>query len=313
MLEGATQQDSGAPAPRVTIGLPVYNGEEYLEESLDGLLGQTFEDFELIISDNASTDRTPQICHEYAARDSRIRYVRREANMGAVPNHNSLVPLARGTYFKWASHDDLYAPALLERCLDALESMPSVVLAHVWDGVVDEKGNLTPVPYVLETASPVPHVRLRSLLHVDGGNDFYGVIRMDVLRRVRPLATYLHSDRTFMAQLALHGPFHQVPEVLYYRRDHPSRASRASKTRKVVSTLDPRRSNRLRHPLVRLYLEYVGGFVAAVVTAPIPLRERARCLYEVSRWLVGRMSLSRMRQVLTGSAPSATVNVPGSP
>src|SRR5919112_5909956 len=102
--------------PRVTIGLPVYNGERFLEQALDGLLAQTFTDFELIISDNASTDRTPEICQAYAARDSRIRYVRQPENIGAGPNHNILVPMARGEYFKWASHDDLYDPDLVAKC-----------------------------------------------------------------------------------------------------------------------------------------------------------------------------------------------------
>ena len=74
--------------PRVSIGLPVYNGEVYLSGALDTLLGQTFTDLELIISDNASTDRTPEICRSYAARDHRVRYIRHEVNRGVPWNHN---------------------------------------------------------------------------------------------------------------------------------------------------------------------------------------------------------------------------------
>src|SRR5215472_3946539 len=102
-------------APRLSIGLPVYNGEDYLAESLEALLGQSYEDFELIISDNASTDSTADICRRYEKQDSRIRYVRQPRNIGAGPNHNYVVRHARGELFKWAAHDDLYARDLLKR------------------------------------------------------------------------------------------------------------------------------------------------------------------------------------------------------
>jgi len=285
--------------PRVTIGLPVYNGENFLEQALEGLLAQTFTDFELIISDNASTDRTQEICQAYA-RDPRIRYVRQPTNIGAGPNHNMLVAMARGEYFKWASHDDLYDPELVARCVEALEAHPEMVLAHVYDASVDADGNVSALPaYNLDTANPKPHARLRSLLRVNGGNDFYGVIPTKVLREVRPHHSYHHADRTFMAQLILYGPFIQVPEVLYYRRDHPGRASRGRTTRQVVATLDPRRSDRLRHPLIRLYVEYVAGFLGAVWRSPLSTTERLRCVYEVAVWLIGRIRPGRARALLT--------------
>ena len=106
--------------PRLSIGLPTYNGENFLAESLDALLGQSYEDFELIISDNASTDGTEDICRRYAKQDSRIRYIRQPRNIGCAPNHNVLVRQSRGELFKWASDDDLYARDLIERCIEAL-------------------------------------------------------------------------------------------------------------------------------------------------------------------------------------------------
>src|SRR5688572_28337892 len=93
-------------APLVSIGLPVYNGERFLSEALDSLLGQTLADFELIVSDNASTDRTAEICLAYAARDARVRYVRQQTNIGAIRNWNFVARQARGQYFKWASAND---------------------------------------------------------------------------------------------------------------------------------------------------------------------------------------------------------------
>ena len=297
------------PSPLVTIGLPVFNGENYLREALDGLLAQTFGDFELLISDNASTDATEHICREYAARDPRIRYFRRQTNVGVVANHNDLLAVARGRYFKWVGHDDVYEPALLARCVGALEADPTAVLANVWDGVIDEEGRRITTPYRLQTEDPAPHVRFRSVLREDGGNDFYGMFRTDVLRRMRPQGTYLHMDRVFVAQASLIGRFHQIPEVLYYRRDHPQRASRAPSARDVLRRLDPVRGDRLRHPLVRVYAEYVLGLVGAVMHAPLAWPERARSLRELAAFLGSRARLSVARQLVTGAAPPAEVPV----
>ena len=99
--------------PRVSIGMPVYNGEKYLEEAIQSILAQTYSDFELVISDNASTDKTQEICLEYAARDSRVRYHRNEKNLGAAPNYNRTFELSTGQYFKWADYDDLLAEEFL--------------------------------------------------------------------------------------------------------------------------------------------------------------------------------------------------------
>jgi glycosyltransferase involved in cell wall biosynthesis len=287
-------------APTITIGLPVYNGEEYLEASLEGLLAQTYRDFELIISDNASTDRTPDICRAYASRDSRIRLVRQPHNLGAGPNHNLLVPMARGRYFKWAAHDDMYAPELLERCIAAFEDHPDAVLVNVGDVVVDPHGEVVERPdYRLDSSNPRPHLRLRSLLNTDGGNDIYGLIRTDVMSAVRPHNSYLHADRTFMAELALAGPWYQVPEILYFRRDHPNRTSRTSSSRGFATRLDPRRQNRWRHPLLRLYVEYVWGWAQAVWSAPIPVGEKSRCMIEVATWFTGRLRPKSMRELLS--------------
>jgi glycosyltransferase involved in cell wall biosynthesis len=277
-------------APRLSIGLPVYNGERYLPESLDALLGQTYSDYELIISDNASTDGTQEVCREYAARDPRIRYVRQPENIGACPNHNFLVHEARGELFKWASHDDLYARTLLERCIEALDDRPDIVLAHAWQAIIDGDGRVVlPVDYALTTDSPSAAERFRSMLFTVGGDDFYGVIRTEVLRRTPLNGSYHHSDRTLVAELALNGPFHQVPERLFFRRDHPDRAERARPTKRARSAnMDPRRADRLRHPMVRLLVEYVWGFVAAIRRAPISDAERRRCYGHLARWMASR-------------------------
>ena len=276
--------------PRLTIGLPVYNGQNYLAESLDALLGQTFEDFELVISDNASTDGTAAICRRYEKLDSRIRCIRQLHNIGLAPNHNLLLEQARGELFKWASHDDLYACDLLERCVEALDEHPHVVLAHSWTAMIDGSGNVTrALEYPLATASPRTPERFRSMLFDNGGDDDGGVIRTEVLRRTAVKNSYHHADRTTITEVGLHGPFYQVPDWLYFRRDHPERAERACPTvRTRCANMDPRRADRLRHPLVRLYGEYVWAYVAAIRRAPMASADRRACYLYLAQWIASR-------------------------
>lgn len=301
--------------PRLSIGLPVYNGEKYLSQSLDALLGQSFRDFELIISDNASSDSTAEICAEYQARDKRIRYIRQQTNLGAAGNHNFVFQQARGELFKWASHDDLYGRDLLQRCIEALDADPDLVLAHTWQAIIDGDGNVVlPVEYPLATDDPRPSERFRSLLMTVGGDDFYGVIRSDVLRRTPLHASYHHADRTIMAELALYGRFHQVPEVLFFRRDHPDRAERARPTvRSRAANMDPRRADRLRNPAARLLAEYVWGFVAAIRRAPLAASERRRCHQYLAMWMASRVVPGSSRRI-EDDAPAHTgvVSIPES-
>lgn len=276
--------------PRVSIGLPVYNGEQYLAESLDALLGQSYEDFELIISNNASTDGTEEICRRYLTMDRRIRYVRQPSNIGAAPNHNFVFQQARGELFKWASHDDLYGRDLLLRCVEALDEHSHIVLSHAWQAIIDGAGNVTQsLDYPLATDSLRAPERFRSLLFAPCGDDFYGVIRADVLRRTPLHDSYHHADRTIVAEIGLHGPFFQVPELLYFRRDHPDRAERAKPTKHArCANMDPRRADRLRHPTVRLLADYVWGFVDAVRRAPLSPADRRQCYRYLALWLASR-------------------------
>ena len=117
--------------PLVSIGMPVYNGENFVKGALDSILAQTFQDFELIISDNASTDKTKEICQKYAAKDQRITLLCNEKNVGAAKNYNRTFYASSGKYFMWLAHDDLIATEYLERCVEILEQNPSIVLCHI--------------------------------------------------------------------------------------------------------------------------------------------------------------------------------------
>jgi glycosyltransferase involved in cell wall biosynthesis len=301
----------------------VYNGEKYLAQSIEALLGQTFEDFELLISDNASTDGTGGICHEYARADSRVRYIRQPRNIGAAPNHNFVFGESRGKYFKWAAADDLYARDLLERCVDVLDKRPDVILAHSWTAAIDgEDAVIQAMEYPLATDSPDPAVRLRAMLFGDGKEDFgliraddqYGVMRAEVLRKVPPQGSYYHSDRTQMTEIALHGPFYQVPEWLYFRRDHSGRPQHSVPTvRGWCANLDPRRANRLRHPTARLVTEFVWGYVAGIARAPLSPRERRDCYLVLAQWLGSKTAPALRRATGRGMFAGERAEVPPPP
>ena len=273
--------------PRLGIGLPVYNGATYLAEAIEALLGQTYEDFELIISDNASTDATEDICRQYAAEDPRIRYIRQPRNIGGLLNHNVVFEYCRSELFKWAADDDLYGRDLVERCVAALDEHPDVVLAHSWTAVINSGGEVVQaIEYPLATSSVAAPVRFRSMLFDDGGDDDYGVIRTEVLRRIPPYDSYHRSDRTLMAELALHGRFYQVPAWLYFRRHHEASLEGTARTIRQKSTAwDPRRAN---HSTARLLGEYMLGYVRAIAQAPLPVSEKAACYRHLMAWMGDR-------------------------
>ncbi|HVW41036.1 MAG TPA: glycosyltransferase [Amycolatopsis sp.] len=276
----------GATGPRLTIGLPVYNGENYLAESIDALLAQSYTDFELVISDNASTDGTEKICRDYADSDGRIRYLKQPRNIGAAPNHNFLIDQARGELFKWAAHDDLFAPDLVERCVATLDANPDAVLAHSYMAIIDPDGKtIEEYDYRLATDSPSAPERFHSLLVTEGGDDFYGVIRTDALRRMTPHDSYHNAGRKFIAELSLYGRFLQVPEVMFFRREHPGRGDNLGTIAKVCGNLDPRRKGQ---PTARLLAEYLVGIFAAVSRAPLSAGDRRRCYGHLVRWLAGK-------------------------
>jgi glycosyltransferase involved in cell wall biosynthesis len=313
--------------PRLSVGLPVYNGEKYVAASIEALLGQTYEDFELIISDNASTDSTPDICLDYAKADKRVRVIRQHTNVGLAPNHNVVRDAARGEFFKWAAADDLYGRDLLRSCVEALDRHPDVVLAHAYEGVVDEDGHVTQaMEYPLLTDASRPSDRFRSVLfgcsglfesrdpaqpgmvRVDNDGilsacDEYGVIRTEALRRTKPHGSYHHPDRIIVCELALRGRFHITPEWLYFRRDTTDRSYNVStKLRTRCEIMDPARKNRLKHPTVRLVGEYLLGYVDAIRRAPIPASEKRECYRHLARWSLDRTTSKVLPREMTSTA-----------
>ena len=246
-------------APTVSIGMPVYNGERYIREALDSLLGQTFTDFELIISDNASTDSTGEICRDYATRDSRIRYSCNEQNLGLVANYNRVFKQAKGRYFKWASANDVCEPAMLERCVEVLERDPEVVLCYARTILFDEQSE-SAVEYEdnLNLMSDSPAERVRGLVgSLRLNNAMNGLIRMEALRQTQVIAPFLASDVNLLLELALLGKFHEVPEFLFRRRVHPQEDSRSGDVQHLLKIYDPATKQRREFTFWRLNWEHL--------------------------------------------------------
>ena len=220
-----------ACTPKVSIGLPVYNGEKYLALALDSVLKQDFADFELIISDNASRDGTAEICKAYAARDPRIRYYRKEVNIGAAPNYENVFHLARGEIFKWHAHDDLLLPGFLSRCFEVIDAAPaSLVLIYPRCEIIDEHGNVSGrMPNSVEMWEKQPYKRLAHVLRwLAAPNPIWGLIRTDVLRRTQLTGTVSYTvsywDDCLLAELALYGEIREIPEVLQQHRSYNGNA-----------------------------------------------------------------------------------------
>jgi glycosyltransferase involved in cell wall biosynthesis len=209
----------------VSIGLPVFNGEKYLKEAVNSILAQTFQDFELIISDNASTDNTQRICQEYVANDSRVRYYRYEKNIEAPKNFNRVFDLSSGEYFKWAADDDVLAPQYLEKCVNVLSEDPSVVLCHSITGRIDENGLLVGIcnkGLLRRIDSEKPHERFGDLIGLfHNACPLLGLGRRSAFEKSRLLGNYIGADRNLLAEIGLMGKIHEIPECLFFLRDHP--------------------------------------------------------------------------------------------
>ena len=282
--------------PRVSIGLPVYNAENFLREALDSILAQTFTNFELIICDNASTDNTEKICQEYVAKDQRIHYYRNEQNLGAAINYNRVFELSKGEYFKWANHDDLCAPEFLERCVEVLDQHPSVVLAYPKTILIDEQGKIIQELFnELNLTSSKPHERFIRYHNCTFNPEIadpvtivglwmpiYGLIRSNLLKMTRLIGLYVSSDTVLIEELALLGEFYLVPENLFFKREYPGRGTQKYfKYDQRILWFDPHKKGKLLFPQWRLLIERL----IIIKNAPIDWREKINCYLEMIRYI----------------------------
>ncbi len=302
--------------PPLTIGLPVYNGEPYLDTAIRAMREQTFGDFELIISDNGSTDSTQALVRAHAAEDDRIVYHRHPQNRGAAFNFNFVVERAEGGWFKWMAHDDDCSREYVRACLDALRDhqtpegggvRPSqrVILAFARRRFMTPGGEVLPRVVGTDRGDREPletmhDLSYRGLLCVPprcGPLPLFGVMATQVLRRTRGLGAYPSADTVLMAELRLQGRLVEVPEDLFYQRLHPDEARyRALESRKGNAIYyDPANAEKFIPPTrIKMAVEHLR----AIRHAPITLKAKAAALRDYVYWLGWNIKRPRVRAAL---------------
>ena len=308
--------------PRVSVSLPVFNGEQFVAHAIQSVLDQDFADFELIITDNQSTDRTEDICRGFAEQDRRVRYVRNERNLGAGGNFNRGFELARGEFFKWIAHDDLISPSYLRLGVERLEQDPAATVAYGNLTLIDSSGHLIDAEGSLDKryreanrilpdmARLSPHDRFRLMLDYGwSDNAIFGVIRSSMLKNGSLHKPYFGSDCVLLAELALRGPFIFVPEMVLFNRDHPSRSTRISKKedRSVWHSPSLKGAQALEHwPRLRHQLQVAVGhrsLAPAYKTLPVVMRwaVRPKRIAWLGLEMIGMVSPALRRKLSDGT------------
>jgi glycosyltransferase involved in cell wall biosynthesis len=264
------------------------------------VLGQTFGDLALIISDNASTDATGEICKEYAEDDDRVVYDRLPTNVGARGNFHAVFARASGEYFKWAGHDDVLAPTFVERCVEHLDTNPATVLCTSRLVVIDgDDRNLGAGPPPVAFTAASPHERLRAFFAAPKTHQtIFGLIRRDVLARTGLLGPWFSSDRALLLELSLYGDFGLVDEPLFIHREH---GGRGDYVEDKVEWYMPERKDRTEI----VYWPHLKATTRILATTPMSPAERARCVGELARRAHGKVahwvpSLGREAATLAG-------------
>lgn len=286
--------------PRVSVGIPVYNCERFVARSIEAILGQSFTDFELVISDNASTDATEQICREYATRDARIRYLRHATNMGGPANFRHVFAVGEGEFQKWTTADDYWAPSFLDKAVKVLDEYPDVALCYSKTRFIDAAGNvLGDYDDNLHLVEDSPRDRfLRLMRDIGLCHADLGLIRRSAMQKTRLMTNERHCDVHFVAELALYGKFWLLTEPLFYRRLHSQSSSwdLHDETRQRTY-YDPKRIDRLGMHVWRKYSRLSG----AVVRSPLTIRDKASLLGNIARWMAwDRSELARDFAALIG-------------
>lgn len=258
--------------------MPVYNGGDFVADAIESVLAQSFDDFVLVISDNASTDATTSICAAYAARDRRIHYERLARNLGAVPNYNRVLDIARrdygAEYFKWVAHDDVCAPAFVEQCLHALERNRDAVVAYPLTMLIDADGyelvGLADEPARASAATPAERFR-DLLLHEVWCFPIFGLMRTTHLAGTGGLLPFSSSDKVMLAHLSLLGRFVRIEEHLLLRRTHDAQLSAQPAKSKAAWAVSGR-AHKLPLPVLAL-----KGYLNATRRVGLPAHQRRQC------------------------------------
>ena len=215
------------PATLVSIGLPVRNAGTRVADVARSVLAQDHADLELLITDNASTDDTEEVCRELARADSRISYHRQQHNIGLLNNFVYAIGAARGTYFRWIGDDDRLEPTFVRRCLEVFEADPRLLLVTTAISYTGPDGEVQSAEYTgpgpgrdgLDSDDPVD--RLTEMLRLLNQSHLvidplYGMVRRAKVAAI-PRRNMLREDEVFATKLALAGPWRHLNEVLAHR------------------------------------------------------------------------------------------------
>jgi glycosyltransferase involved in cell wall biosynthesis len=273
-------------SPILSLALPIRNGERLLSCLLDSLLAQDFDDFEIVISDNASDDNTQAICQEYAQRDSRIRYFRNPENIGLLANFNRLIGLCRGKYMRWIGWDDWLEPDYARRCVAVLESRPDAIGVTTSQDFFDEDGIRDFCEYKGERLdSPFAHVRYRRMLWFMT-NDFrfidpiYTMMRREVLEKIGGhRLDVMSADQVLAVELSLRGSFAHIPICL----SHRGKLSFGTPVEQLLHQCYLGQADRVKK---QNYLDIVAAFWAPVNKLPLSSWERFFCFFPITRYFL---------------------------
>ena len=272
--------------PKVTIAIPVYNGDNFLAETLDSVLAQTFQNFEVLMVDNGSTDGTERIYRDYAARDPRIKIHRSEVNLGVTRNFIRAVGYSSAEYFMYLAHDDMLAPSFLEQHVAVLDAHPDVALCYPKAIEIDTQGNALykKEQFLPNADSPHPHKRFRQLIRMDHNCESqFGLMRTDVLKKTVIFAPIPDGDRIMLAEVSLYGKFYRVPDYLFMHREHEHRTLNVFPTRfdRLPLYLIPEQAGKLILPYFAEFFEYLR----CIRRVPLKFTERLACYVEMLRWV----------------------------
>ncbi|MCA9193945.1 MAG: glycosyltransferase family 2 protein [Planctomycetales bacterium] len=286
---------------RVSIGLPVYNGQNYIAEAIASVLSQDFTDWELLISDNASTDQTESICRSFANRDKRIRYSRISQNRGAAWNFNHVFELSTGEYFRWLSHDDVWMPTLLSESVSVLDNHSDVILCSTHTGAIDGNNyqildadgvhdfvvqGITAKSERLRLAAIQSHNPaqryLGVLLHSLRCYEVYGLVRRNIMELTQLHPHYCGGEKVLVAELALRGRFHEIPNSLFFARFHDSRFTANNSLAEQAEHMRPGSGGRLVLP--HQYRATLG-YLYLIAKLRLPMTQRAQCLVAWCRFV----------------------------
>ena len=217
--------------PKVSIGILVWNGEDFIKLALDSLLAQDFKDFEIIISDNASTDNTEKICEEYIKKDRRIKYIKQKENIGSDKNFSFVLDESSGEYFMWASYDDLWEPSYISEMIRVLDNNKSVVLASCIKDEIDKNGNSIQTGPYYNGIFPKGTIFKKVLKFLSKDMNvhlMYGLMRTSVIKKIHLPINFEKKNRlnrgtyaidTLVSfRLIFEGDFYIVNKVLFHHR-----------------------------------------------------------------------------------------------